>query len=297
MTRFLKSVVLSIAAALICSAFTQSVIATPPLLSYYAFNNTAQDELGNSPDIYLNRTSFTNGTLSLSAAPYSYTAYATVPDLSYDSFTLSIDFNPSSLNFPNTTLLSCGMTTRWLNFEVNPAGQLRILFNNGNLLYAFTNAISTNTWHTLVCSIDLPMGIGIVYLDGQHLPDMFLQHFHFDIASTTNAASEKTISLMNYGNATSFFGYVDNLKIYSGALTPAEIEAQFFPSLCIQRYNQDVLIYWPAAVTDYVLQTSPSPSPYAKWTPYSSAPTIIGNQNVIIENTTTGPHFYRLRKN
>src|SRR5689334_5927617 len=115
MTRFLKSVVPLITAALIFWAFTPSAIATPPLLTYYAFNDTAHDELGNSPDIYLNRTAYTNNTLSLSAAPYSYTAYATIPNLSYDSFTISVDLNSSSLNFPNNTLMSCGMTSHWLN--------------------------------------------------------------------------------------------------------------------------------------------------------------------------------------
>jgi hypothetical protein len=80
MTRFLKSVVPLVAAALACWAFTPSAAASRPLLSYYAFNSTAHDELGNSPDIYLNRTTFTNNTLYLSAAPYSYTAYATIPN-------------------------------------------------------------------------------------------------------------------------------------------------------------------------------------------------------------------------
>jgi hypothetical protein len=278
------------------AAMNPSSHAMPAMLSHYAFNGNGNDDLGNSPPMILYNTSFTNGALFCPPPGYSYEAIADVPGLSYDSITVAMDFKPFDDSLQYLNILSCGPGYRWLVINTDGLGHLVVELNNYSQRFAFTNHVATNVWHSIVCSVDIPSQTLVTYLDGQHLPDILLQNFHFDVSDTTNAASEKALSLINYGNATSFFGLADNLKIYRAALTAKEIEAEFLPRINLQSSQGNVLVYWPIDYFVYVAQASPSLSPDATWTNLTAAPLLIGDQNVLVERADASSRFYRLKK-
>jgi hypothetical protein len=66
------------------------------------------------------------------------------------------------------------------------------------------------------------------------------------------------------------------------------------PTLGIRKTTEGVSLFWPASVANYLLEATPSlTSP--TWTTVTH--TVVGQENVASQPTTTSPTFYRLRQN
>lgn len=65
--------------------------------------------------------------------------------------------------------------------------------------------------------------------------------------------------------------------------------------LTIQRFLNDAILSWPASLTGYVLQTSPSLSP-AQWVLEGSVPDVIDGRNTVVHPIAGNMRFYRLFK-
>jgi hypothetical protein len=268
--------------------------AQPLLLSHFRFEGNGLDDLANSPPMFLSDVTFTNGTMLLPCTNI-YNATASIPGLSYTSFTVSLDFKPSSFDPPDASILCGGPAYRWLGFEVY-AGQFRIALNNWNRVYAFTNTIVLNQWHTLVCAVDLAAQSIISCLDGERLQDIQLQNFSFEVVGTSFEQSDKAFSFWNPGVASRFCGWADNLRVYSRALSPSEIAQLYAVNLSIQRTGQTILVYWPADWTGFGLESANSLAAATVWSNDSRSPVVIGNQRVFADASTIGSKYYRLRR-
>ncbi|MDB6058102.1 MAG: hypothetical protein JWO95_1946 [Verrucomicrobiales bacterium] len=216
---------------------TIHAVASPlsSLLSHFKMNGNGLDALGNSPSMEICGVSFSAGALQLTNTNV-FDATAKVPGLSFGSFTVAVDFNPCDFGYPHTTILSCGPSYRWLGLENDDSGHLQITLNNSYYVFPFTNVISTNRWHTLICSVDLASQRIVTFLDGEHLPDITLSGFKFEVVGTDSEASDKAFSFWNYGNATRLYGYADHLRIYSRALTEEQI-SRMYSNAAQDRYN------------------------------------------------------------
>ena len=62
------------------------------------------------------------------------------------------------------------------------------------------------------------------------LENFNLQNFHFEVVGTAYEEQDKVFGFVNYGNASAFNGFADNLMVFSRALTSAEI-VSFAPKL------------------------------------------------------------------
>ncbi|MGZ4972424.1 MAG: LamG-like jellyroll fold domain-containing protein [Limisphaerales bacterium] len=205
------------------------------LLSDFKMNGNGLDALGNSPSMEISGVCFSAGALQLTNTD-GFVATAKVPDLSYASFTVAVDFNPCDFAYPHSTILSCGPNYRWLGLENDASGHLQITLNNTSYVFPFTNVISANRWHTLICSVDLASQRIVTFLDGEHLPDITLSGFQFEVVGTDSEESDKAFSFRNNGNATRLYGYADNLRIYSRALTQEQI-SWMYSNPAQDRYN------------------------------------------------------------
>ncbi|MFO1497968.1 MAG: LamG-like jellyroll fold domain-containing protein [Verrucomicrobiota bacterium] len=106
-----------------------------------------------------------------------------------------------------------------------------------------------------------------------------------------------------------FTGKYNEFRIYSSALTEAEVAASFaagpdaLPSgeptgvtLAITNDGNALSIRWPASATGYVLQSSSSLGGQASWTTATETVTVDGSQNKVSIQPSGSAKFYRLSK-
>src|SRR5438045_2952307 len=85
---------------LFCVLSTNAATTNNDLLAHFKLDNSAEDSAGKCADFELSQTSiidgslYCNGCYENSGAPRGYKANARVPALSYDAFTVSLDFHP-----------------------------------------------------------------------------------------------------------------------------------------------------------------------------------------------------------
>lgn len=116
-----------------------------------------------------------------------------------------------------------------------------------------------------------------------------------------NPAPQPT--LLNLGRLTvpgfdAFEGVMDEVRIYNRALSDLEIQQlrdYGIPSLSINLSGQFVLVWWPTSAAGFRLETSPRIGTDQNWTTYSGPITVIGQQNVVVGDGTSGSRYFRLR--
>jgi hypothetical protein len=212
---------------------TLSAVATldvlPAVIADYTFEGTGNDSVSNSFPMQLINTEFVNGTLFLNGLyelgdTNGFRAIAMINGFSYNSFAVALDFNPIAFGTNQNNILMGGAGYRWLGYDYN-AGHLEITWNNHGSNHLFTNSVVvTNQWQKLVCSVDLVQDRIITFLNGTRLEDILLPPgFQFNVQGTPNEPNEKNFTFTDYANGQVFYGYADNLLVFGGALTPAEI--------------------------------------------------------------------------
>jgi hypothetical protein len=270
--------------------------AQPVLLSYFKLNTDGLDSFSNSFPMKLDGVSFTNNALALPSTGY-YTASAQIAGFSYSAFTVALDFNPTVLGYPNnTTLLSGGPSYRWFGLDNDAAGHLLVTINNYNQEYYFTNVITTNHWHTLVCSVNMNSQTILTMLDGQLLPPIYLQNIQFWVIGTPYEQSDKVFTFWDYSDASFLSGQANNLRVFGGALAASEMSSLNAVNMTIQVFNPGVVINWPSGLQGYVPQWTGSLQPPIQWHDDARTPLVIGDQSVLIDTPAPNVKFYRLRR-
>lgn len=116
-----------------------------------------------------------------------------------------------------------------------------------------------------------------------------------------NPAPQPT--LLNLGRLTvpsfdAFDGVMDEVRVYNRVLSDLEIQQlrdYGIPSLNINLSGQFVLVWWPTNSAGFQLETSPRIGTDQNWTTYSGPITVIGEQNVVVADATSGSRYFRLR--
>jgi hypothetical protein len=252
---------------------------TNDLISFFPLRSDGTDATHYSPPMELTNAPFINGVLCLngvyeplnigrgyygSEAERGYRATASVPDLNYESFTISLDFFPlkteqhprplhpveRKLNDwthgyyrrffatrwgPPYNFLTGGTWYRWIGFDPGTNG-FEITLNNQAFRHPFKAVnLRLGEWHNLMCSLDLRRKQIITILDGRpletvHLPD----DFKFEVAGTEREAGDKELTFVNYSNGKVFNGYAAHLRIFSGALAASEM-TDLYSELALER--------------------------------------------------------------
>jgi hypothetical protein len=236
----------------------------PRLIASYTFDGTAVDATGHSAPMDLWNTSFSDNTLFLNGhygAPEGFAASARITGLSYNSFTVSVDFK--SLDFScfegtdecHDTIIVGGGAYRWFGLR-HKAGKLEVTLNNQSFTATIPDGnLKTGAWQTVICSVSVATKKVMIVLDRSPVASVDLpSDFRFEILGTPFESSDKIFTFDNYGYASAFSGYVDNLKVWDRALSEAELrDVAGPPSLNIER---SVTISWASMSPQWVLQVS-----------------------------------------
>ncbi len=183
----------------------QSGVLPPAALASYTFEGNADDVIGVSPSMTLSNAPFVDGTLYLNGIDglsdsTGYLALAPVPRLSYDSFTIRLEFKPGASSETIVNLVSGGPAYQWLGLSVEfGLLSLRLQLAEFNWLFQFPGApLATNGWNQLILSLDASAGRILLFLNGTQLREVQLSPgFQFNVAGTASAESDKVFNFIN----------------------------------------------------------------------------------------------------
>jgi hypothetical protein len=120
-------------------------------------------------------------------------------------------------------------------------------------------------------------------------------------AVTTGGDGRYTLSSIPAGLVlvqASHYDYAPQIKttdLVHGQTNTLDFSLVLQPRLTLQHSLNDVLLSWPASLTGYVLQTSPSLIP-AQWVLEGSVPDVIDGRNTVVNPIAGSTRFYRLFK-
>jgi hypothetical protein len=241
------------------------------LLAAYPFDAGAVDTTGNSAPMTLLNAPVTNSSLYLNGKysgsdPQGFVALASITGLSYNSFTVALDFNPADFLFGHESIIVGGTSYRWFSLRHN-TGKLEVTLNNQSQSYVIPNsALQPGRWQSVLCSVNVATRKIVTFVNNTRVADIDLPvGFRFEVVGSPAENSDKTLSFVNYSNADVFRGFVDNVKVWSRALSASEIDAIIDnPTLTIQRA---VIVSWPNYPPGYVLECSSDlAGPYEPYT-------------------------------
>lgn len=209
------------------------------LLGDYRFDGDGSDASHTSPPFVFKGVSFKKGTLYLDGryehGPRNgYRAVADVPGLTYDAFTISLEFNPifcgekegflpRLLGREHTDDIVIGGTShRWFVLGTSVNRDLGVFFNNMDDGQAFPNVrVKENRWNRVVCCVDLKKSLVRTFFNGTRLEDIHLPpDFVLDVHPSDK---DEQLTFTNYSDGSAFYGYVDNLRIWGRALEDEEV--------------------------------------------------------------------------
>ncbi len=106
-----------------------------------------------------------------------------------------------------------------------------------------------------------------------------------------------------------FNGQYEEFRIYNGAMTDADVAADYAagpdllpsqvvkpPILSASRSGNTLAISWPVGTATFILESTPTLGPGTTWTPVGGTPVSSGGQNTVTVNTSGTTTYYRLRK-
>jgi hypothetical protein len=285
------------------SSSAQVARLTPPrLIASYTLDGTAVDATGNSAPMNLSNTSFSDNTLFLNGhygPPEGFGASARITGLSYNSFTVSLDFK--SLDFScfegrdecHDTIIVGGEAYRWFGLR-NKAGKLEVTLNNQSFTATIPNAnVMTGAWQRVICSVSVATKKVIAVLDNSDVASVDLpSDFRFEIVGTPSESSDNIFTFDNYGSPSAFTGYIDNLKVWDRALSEAELsDVAGPPDLNIER---SVTLSWASISPGWLLQVSTNINgPYEN---YTGTIFFEANQSKAAVPIGASPKFFQLVK-
>ena len=103
------------------------------------------------------------------------------------------------------------------NWELHAAGQVRLWWNNGEIDARGTTDLRDDTWHHVAWVRDKAAGACYMYIDGQ------MEASTATIGSDITFTTTHRIGGDNRGDAPSFHGRMDDMQIYSRALSQDEV--------------------------------------------------------------------------
>ena len=106
-------------------------------------------------------------------------------------------------------------------------------------------------------------------------------------------------------------GSIDEFRLYAGALTPAQITADFAagpstvvlpppaaaaPALSASSSRGNIVLTWPATATGFSLVSAPGLAAPVVWSPVGIAPVVTNGMNEVTAPTTNRAAYFRLKK-
>ncbi|HSH01323.1 MAG TPA: LamG-like jellyroll fold domain-containing protein [Anaerolineae bacterium] len=206
------------------TTFTYNLIELPNLLSYWPIEDISQpihDIINNYDGVFLNSVSLTTATppalprstQSLAFNGIDGTVNAPGPALSNRSFTIAAWAKRNQIN-SEQFILSQGIpvSNNGLHIGFRGSNTFTCAFWGNDI---DTIAYTDTDWHHWACTYNIDTGERVIYRDGVAVAN--------DIATTPFQGSGDIYIGSTFNSGRFFNGYIDDLRIYSQALTSGEI--------------------------------------------------------------------------
>jgi len=286
----------------------------PTLVHRYSFSETSGTVVNDSAGgaawngTLPNGGTFSGGQLTLSSASSQYVRlpagilsnYTAVTIEAWATFTSSVPWNTMFFSFGNTN----GASGNSYLFCAPQSGRIAITSTdytgeqgaNGSLDFS----LRTNLHVTAV--FNPPANYLALYTNG------VLAGVNTTVTTPLNAVSNvfSYIGRSLYSGDTYFNVSLDEFRIYSGALQPADIAtAQLVgPNVLLTtnmplnsvRSGGNLTMSWPMAGPGFTLASSPTLGSDAVWTPVGTLPTVTGTNYQLTITPTNGTLFFRLQR-
>jgi hypothetical protein len=156
-----------------------------------------------------------------------YRASVAVPYLNVDSFTVSWRFKCAPIDTAQRwNLLTGGSGYRWIVLSRELSGRAHIAFNNCDDAaqeIAGTD-LRPGVWYRASVSVNVIERRVLVMLDGKKVADITLPaDFAFRLGDPAVAADERAFMFTNYSSGETFAGEVDELTVFSRAMSESEL--------------------------------------------------------------------------
>jgi hypothetical protein len=297
-----------------------SVIAKPALklTHQYTFNGNALDSIGNATALLMGDATNSNGRVVLDGNNNPPTYVKLPADLisGYDLVTFEMFYSMIAADsgsqqrlwdFGNHDFLSLGLAGSSYTYYAGGRGASGMVIGSGGGSTFFElgdatvpatdrAAFTTNVNH-VVETIDSVNHILTIYTNGVYG------------ASVTNAAVDLALVWDNFSNLgrsqwsdPHMNGSIDEFRLYYGVMSPNQVAASFAASTGqpVLKVTEgpgagQVTVSWPAAplLAGYSLQMTTALNPPVNWVAAGS-PTVVGNLNQVVVNTTNAATFFRL---
>jgi len=124
------------------------------------------------------------------------------------SFTVSAEFLVPRRRAVPGPLFVFGQSSRWLGVVLRPDGGVQLLTNNSRRTDCSVK-YRTGLWHEAAISFN--GDTATLYLDG--IPGCRAQ-------GPLNTGNDRALLLTNYGDATTYYGFIRELTVYNGVVSP-----------------------------------------------------------------------------
>jgi len=236
---------------------------------HYKFDGDGSDACDAGSPFDFKEVEFAGNTLYLNGCyehcSNGYRAVVDVPWLTYDSFTISLDFNPvfsgrkegllAAVLNPGRTetdnIITGGTYHRWFSLRSGQSKKLELTLNNQDYVYTFKNAVvKENSWNRIICCVDLRNLLVRTFYNQARLEDIHLpSDFVLRVRPSDN---DEKLTFTNYSNGSTFYGHVDNLQIWDRALRDDEVSSLVFDPLPRQE-SRAFWLKWVALIVCTVL--------------------------------------------
>ncbi len=281
--------------------------AHPALAHRYSFTSSARDSIGMAHGSLMGNATVTNGALRLDGAAGDY---VNLPGgLASGSSSATVEFWATFgtngnwarvFDFGNISG-TIGQNFLFFTPHTSTGGQrLGLSTGSGTVNFDVPGTFDNQTLH-VVCVTDPRSGYSAIYTNG-----MLESALSNALPALTGVSSAWSFIGRSLFSADAWLnGTIDELRIYDGRLTPAEIavndvtgpDALALPvGLSCSNSDAGLVFTWPAWAVGFVLESTPALGPSAVWTPIVAAPALGNNVWGVTLGLGDSAGYYRLRR-
>jgi hypothetical protein len=188
------------------------------LIAYYPLNSNPNDTLGNTGPMELENAPFLEGGIYCNGHYFSsgdsiLRSRATVmslDSLNFSALTMSAQFKIKEIVAPPANgrpVFMAGRISRWMGVILRADTTISLWHTNGTMVHT-TSKIPMDAWQEVAIVYDSAAGRGSLYLNGAMVASDTFALAHF---------GARDLSTSNFGNGTTFLGYLRELKIYNSS--------------------------------------------------------------------------------
>jgi regulation of enolase protein 1 (concanavalin A-like superfamily) len=286
----------------------------PPLIHRYSFNETsgttAHDSIGGANGTLKGSAAFNgSGQVVLNGTSGTYVSLpgnllAGLSNVTIETWVTNAVLPDNVALFSFDDGLQDGVGGGYLRYVVHDSSNgrnfLELASSGGSPKITANPGLGGQYVH-VVCVYNPSAGVALIYTNG------VLEASQAISTSLTNVSLNAAALGRSPWNSDPWLaGGIDEVRIYAGALQPADIAAAQIAgpnvllttnvSMAVSPGSGSLLLDWPVAGSGFTLVSSPALGSAAVWTPINVTPSVNGSNNQVPITPTHATMFFRLQR-